>query len=160
MMTVDPPVYSLMAEKFQTSSREADPASAFQKCGMSVCLVFTQLQDSHPITSVCVCVCERQSLCVCVCMCVSCLVYRILRKAQQFMSGSGGVNLWVGGVCYEPWDPLLTFVCAFVCVLLTCMFLWVSEFMFIAIDKRIEGYVFVRVCVLREWGGVEVVLID
>lgn len=44
------------------------------------------------------------------------IVYHFLRKAQQFKSGSGGVNLWVGGVCYEPWDPPLTFVCVCVCV--------------------------------------------
>ena len=56
----------------------------------------TQLHHSCPSVSVCVCVCVR------VCVCERRIVFHILRKAQQFKSGSGGVNLWVGGVCYEP----------------------------------------------------------
>lgn len=58
------------------------------------------------------------------CVCVNVwthMVYHNLCKMLQFKSGSGGVNLQMGGVYDEPWDPPLTQVCAWVCFTHTCM---------------------------------------
>lgn len=100
-----------------------------------------QPHHSYPSVSVFVCVTRR--------------VYHILRKEQRFKSGSGGVNLWVGGVYHDPPRPSSDLnVCLWcVCVAMTCVFLWVSESICVVYSIwQAEGRV--CECALAERGGV------